>query len=137
MLSLDFEKCFDKIEHCAILGALKYFKYAEYIVEWTEILYDGFEAKIQNNGFFSTRIPINRGCHQGRPGSSLYFSLCVEILARNLRDSSEAIEITVTELENLLGQYADDMNVFLMNEASSLKGHLTFLKNSKKLQVSQ
>ena len=67
ILALDFEKCFDKIEHSAIIGSMRYFNFAEYLITWTDLLYSGFEAKVQNNGKFSNTIKIDRGCHQGGP----------------------------------------------------------------------
>ena len=39
VLSLDFMKCFDYIEHTAITGAMNYFKFPEYMVNWVRIIY--------------------------------------------------------------------------------------------------
>ena len=38
LLSLDFMKCFDRIEFEALFGALKFFDFPEKIVDWTKIL---------------------------------------------------------------------------------------------------
>ena len=81
ILSLDFEKCFDKIEFNSIIKSLEFFKFPQYIIQWVNILYTDFEACTQNNGFFSKRFYIKRGVHQGGPCSSLLFLICAEILA--------------------------------------------------------
>ena len=65
ILSLDFEKCFDKIETTAIIGVMNYFKTSEYLTKWVQILYGNFHARIQTNGHFSNKIPIEKGVHQG------------------------------------------------------------------------
>ena len=72
ILSLDFMKCFDKIEKTAILGSLKFFGFSKYIVDWTDIIYTGFRAKIQNNGYFTDAFEVQKGVHQGSPASSFF-----------------------------------------------------------------
>ena len=42
ILSLDFEKCFDKIEFQTVFGALKKFNFSDTIIQWTKILYYRF-----------------------------------------------------------------------------------------------
>ena len=53
ILSIDFKKAFDTVEIPSLLGALEFFEFPEYIVNWFRILYSGFTVKIQNNGNFS------------------------------------------------------------------------------------
>ena len=65
VLSLDFVKCFDKCSFSILYGSLKYFGFGETVKKWTEILYKDFSVKIQNNGYFSETIPIEKGVHQG------------------------------------------------------------------------
>ena len=38
VMTLNFEKCFDRIEHNAIIGALKYFGIGNLFTQWIEIL---------------------------------------------------------------------------------------------------
>ena len=56
ILSLDYRKCFDMISFDAIIGALEFFHFPPYIVEWTKTLYTDYTVKIQNNGYFSEDI---------------------------------------------------------------------------------
>ena len=81
VLSLDFEKCFDKIDFSAIFGAMQFFEYPDYLIKWTKILYTDFTAQMQNNGYFSNIISVKRSVHQGGPCSSYYFLICAELLA--------------------------------------------------------
>ena len=120
ILSLDFMKCFDRIEFDALFGALKFFGIAEKIIDWTKILYKNFKANTQNNGFFSKQIKIGRGLHQGGPCSSIYFLICAEMMALLLRNDVNIKGIWVKEIKNLLGQYADDADIYLLKNKKSL-----------------
>ena len=121
ILSLDFEKCFDYISFTAISGAMAYFGYGEYLINWTDILYNGFTVMIQNNGNFTNKIPVQRGVHQGGPASVYYFLNCAEILALNIKANPDIQGIPIKQMLNLLSQYADDADVFMLNKEKSLK----------------
>ena len=110
ILSLDFMKCFDKIEKTAILGSLHFFEFSQYLIDWVDIIYTDFKAKIQNNGHFTDIFDIEKGVHQGGPASSLLFLICAEVLAIQLRKTAIP-GIPVDEISFLLGQFADDMDI--------------------------
>ena len=132
VLSLDFQKCFDRISFTAINGAMNYFDMPSYMIKWTEILYNGFRAKIQNAGHFSADIEIQRGVHQGGPCSAFYFLLCAEILAINIRSNEQIIGIPVNMIRNILGQYADDMDVYMLKDRVSYENVLHELDRFRK-----
>ena len=133
ILSLEFEKCFDRIEHQVLLACLEFFNFPEYLITWTEILYSGFKANTQNNGYFSNRISVGRGLHQGGPCSSLYFLVCVETMAILLRQNENIKGIPVEDILNLLGQYADDADVYLLNDQKSLDSVFLCLQRFKQM----
>ena len=133
ILQLDFEKCFDKVDHGALIGALKFFNFSTYLVNWTELLYEDCKAVIQNNGYFGPKIKLEQGIRQGGPASSLYFLICAEILAINLRSNDIIKGIPVEDIENLLGQFADDMDMYLMCEECSLEQVFQTLERFKAL----
>ena len=116
VLSIDFMKCFDKIEFQAIFKSLEYFGFGENLRRWTEILYTGFNVCVQNNGYFSKPISIKRSVHQGGCCSTYYFLLCAEVLAIELRQNQKIRGILVDQLEYLLGQYADDLDCYMNND---------------------
>ena len=102
-----------------MFGALTFFGIPNYLVEWSKILYTGFEACTQNNRHFSRRFNINKGVHQGGPCSSFYFLLCAEIMAILIRKDHNIKGIPVNDILNSLGQYADDEDIFsLFNKKS-------------------
>ena len=113
LFSLDFQKCFDQISMSAITGALKYFKFSDFICDWTEILYRQFFVTIQNNGKFSQKVWVNRSVHQGGCCSVNYFLLIAEILAITLRTNRKIQGIPVNDIIYLLSQFADDMDLYV------------------------
>ena len=121
IMSVDFQKCFDKIEFTAITGALRYFGFPQNMIDWTEHIYMDFSAVVQNNGHFSKRIRIEWSVHQGGLCSAFYFLLCAEILAIELRSNQKIVGIPVKQFVNTLGQYADDMDLYLKNNKESME----------------
>ena len=132
ILLLDFEKCFDKIDFSAILGSLKAFGFAEYLISWTNILYKNFVVQIQNNGYFSDMFPVQRSVHQGGPCSSFYFLICAEMLAISLRENRDIQGIPVNEFIHLLSQYADDADIFQKYNVQSVNATINCLGEFQK-----
>ena len=133
LLSLDFLKCFDMIDHSAIVGAMEFFKFPPYLVEWIKIIYKDFKANILNNGHFSKRIKIGRGVHQGGPCSSLLFLICAETMALLIKTHPNIKGIPVEQMMHLLGQYADDADMFLLKDQKSLDSVFLTLERFRQL----
>ena len=133
ILQLDFEKCFDKIEFDILFKSLHYFGFPDIVQTWTKILFTDFRAMTQNNGHFSEVFKITRGLHQGGPCSSLYFLICAEIMAILLRQNPNIEGILVNQIKNLLGQYADDADVYLRNRQKSLDTVFEVLENFRRI----
>ena len=87
--------------------------------------------EIQNNGYFSDKIDIKKGVHQGGCCSSIYFLVIAEILAITLRENEQIEGITLQQVKNLLNQFADDMDIFSLCKESSLKAILEELDKFK------
>ena len=121
VLSLDFVKCFDRCSFSILHGSLEFFGFGQYVKKWTKILYKDFIVKIQNNGFFSSEIPIHKGVHQGGCCSSIYFLVIAEILAMTLRGNEKVQGITIGQIKNILNQFADDADVFSINSEESIR----------------
>ena len=114
-------KCFDKCSFDILHGSLEYFKFGEIVKMWTKILYKDFTVQIQNNGYFSDIIEINKGVHQGGCCSSVYFLVIAEILAIALRSNEDIEGITIQDIRALLNQFADDMDIFSNCTEKSIK----------------
>ena len=129
VLSLDFEKCFNKIEFNAIFGAMRFFNFHENLIKWVQLLYHNFCVNVQNNGYFSNRFPVERSVHQGGCCSSFLFLLCAEILAISVRTNTDIKGIHVKEFINVIGQFVDDADMYLMNDKRSFEKVIACLEN--------
>ena len=80
MISIDFEKAFDTIEHDFIFQTLKQFSFGDDFIRWIKIFYKNPVFRIKNNGWVSGSSSMTRGTRQECPMSALLFVLAVEIL---------------------------------------------------------
>ena len=109
ILSLDFEKAFDKLLWPAAFESLKMLGIGPRFIEMIKILYNSPTSSVINNGYWSEWIKPTRGTRQGDPISSLIFTAAAEVLGIKLRTNIEIQGIQINEKDNILNvQYADD-----------------------------
>ena len=81
IISIDFEKCFDKIAYRAIFGSLEYFKVGPRFIQWISLFFTDFECCTQNAGYisdmFDKQCSVNQGCNI----SPYLFLMCSEVMA--------------------------------------------------------
>ena len=119
ILSIDMEKCFDRLEHSALFASLKYFNFGETFVKWIRLFYTDFQICTQNFGELSHLWTKGRGCQQGCPLSPGLYLLTAEILANKLRNNPKIKGIQVGEVEYLISQFADDTDLYLNFDQST------------------
>ena len=61
LLSLDFEKAFNRVEYRSLLGAMKHFNFGPKMLQWVEMLYSDFRIYNTNNGYSSEPFTPTRG----------------------------------------------------------------------------
>ena len=113
ILSIDFEKGFDMIEHCSIRGALEYFGVGPKFIRWVLLLFTKFEVCTQNNGHISNWIKPTRGLHQGCCISPHLMLITGQLFADLFEENHEIKGLQLQNIINLLSQFADDTNVYL------------------------
>ena len=121
VISCDFQKAFDRINFNSLFRAMEFFNFANILVNWSKIVYNKFVVRVQNNGYLSDEIDIGQGLHQGGPSSSLYFLIIAEILAIHIRKNKNIKGIYISDILNLLNQFADDLDVFSEASKSSVE----------------
>ena len=85
IVSVDFQKAFDRIELASLLKVLEFFNFHEDFIRWMKIIYNGAYTHVCNNGFVSEKFMVTRSVRQGGPNSAYYFLICAEVLAILLR----------------------------------------------------
>ena len=118
LLSIDFKKAFDSLNWNFMTQVLRRFNFGEKFIKMIETLYNNPKTVIKNNGHFSREISLKKGVKQGCPASALIFTLCVEFLAKAIKQNEtiEGIEINKKKIKIL--QHADDTTLLLKNRHS-------------------
>ena len=127
LLQIDYEKCFDRIEHNSLFAAMKFFGMGEKFIKWCKILYKGSTSCITNCGEISDPFRIGRSVKQGGPASCYFFLICAEVLALLLRDCKNISAFKIGDFKKLFGQYADDMDLYFKNKKENIKHVLDLL----------
>ena len=120
ILSLDFFKCFDQVEIKPMIKAMKFFGIGSRFRRWVKACYTDTSVKVINNGMLSEKISTTRGLRQGAPCSPYYFLICAEILAILLRENKEIKGFNINNFSSILGQFADDMDMYLLFEKGTI-----------------
>ena len=116
ILSLDFVKCFDRIEYSVILGSMEYFNIGMNFRTWTSLLLNQFESCTMNNGYASQYLTVSRSCHQGFPLAPTLFLLCGEVMAQKIKEHEGINGIKINDLEHIIEQFADNTQLFLATQ---------------------
>ena len=114
ILSIDMEKCFDRISHDAIIGSLKYYNFGDNSIKWVTLIYTRFQICVQNYGKLSRFWTKGQGTNQGDPLSPGLYLLTAEIMANKLRNHPGISGIKVNNVHYLLSQFADDTDMYLL-----------------------
>lgn len=115
VISLDFEKAFDRVEHSFLHEVLKRFGFGENFIQWIKILYKGVVTRIKCNGFLTKCFKLTRSVRQGCPLSALLYTLVAEPLGLAIKKEENARGIELeggVKAENIF-QYADDTTLIL------------------------
>ena len=128
IVSIDYEKCFDRLEYNSILKAMEFFNFGKNFTRWSSIFFNGIEICIQNAGYTTEFIKKERGCNQGCNYSPFCFNLCGEIMAILICNNPEIKGVKMGQgASNVISQFADDTTLFLMYEESCINAVLRTL----------
>ena len=119
IISIDFEKAFDRVEHRALFKIMQWFNFGPNIIQWISILLKECQLTVLNNGFTSDYFSPTRGLFQGNPVAPYLFVLLIELLAVELRNNKKIKGVKITEKELLLTQFADDLGLVLKYDQRS------------------
>ncbi|MGL5244158.1 MAG: RNA-directed DNA polymerase, partial [Sarcina sp.] len=110
IISLDFEKAFDRVEHDFLFAILEHFGFGENFKEWLKILYKNITTRVKCNGFLTDPFKITRSIRQGCPLSAQLYTLIAEPLGMIIKKDKEikGIKFGDGQEEMKVFQYADD-----------------------------
>ena len=121
LITVDFEKCFDSVDHEAMYKALEFFNFGEKFISWVRMIYCKFELCVMNNGYCSTYFQQSKGVHQGCGLSGPCFLALAEVLSIKIRQNPLIKHIRVNDVSEPICQYADDTCIITANEQQSVQ----------------
>ena len=80
MVTIDFEKAFDSLNHDFLMQVLIKFGFPDYFLDWIKILLKDQESSVVNNGTTTPYFKLERGARQGDPISAYLFIIALEVL---------------------------------------------------------
>ena len=138
VMAIEFEKCFDKVNHSAITGSMHYFGIGDGFIDKVMLLFTKFKLCTQSNGYISDWMVPSSGLHQGCCISPHLFLLTGQVFAHLLETNENIHGIRAHNIMLLLSQFADDTNLFLeatSNVINAVTDSLTIAKSNLGLKV--
>ena len=144
IISIDYEKCFDRIEHRSIYAAMKYFNIGDRYIQWIAAFFTDFRLCTQNAGNTSQYFVKGRGVNQGYPISPFCFNICGETMSHLIKNNPKIVGINLndnskSEVRHVITQFADDTGLFLMYSEDCLNAvidTLAYVEKNTGLKVS-
>ena len=90
---------------------MRAFGIGEIFINWVKSIYSNASTILNINGFFSEKIPLQRGVRQGCPLSSMLYVLVIEILAIQLRMNPNIVGFKVEGEKIVSVHYMDDTTI--------------------------
>ena len=131
IVTVDYEKCFDRVEFNSIKGVFKYFGFGENFIKMLSLLFANLELCTFSNEYTSKFLNKNLGTNQRDPASPLIFNFCGEILAHLIHQNKNIRGIEFGELQQILSQFADDTAAFLICEPLTISNFTKVLTHTE------
>ena len=120
LVTMDFEKAFDLLDHIFLISVLKRFGFGQNSVSWIEIILKNQESCVINGGTTTKYFKLNRGACQGDPISAYLFILAFEIIFLLIKENPHIKGLNIFDHCYLYSGYADDATFFL-KDVNSIK----------------
>ena len=89
LISIDFEKAFDRVEYSSLYKVLRWFNFGEQFIKWVKLLFTDMELCTVNNGYSSEYFTPTRGLFRGNPISSYCFLQIIETFTLRIRANTK------------------------------------------------
>lgn len=113
IMTIDYQKCFDFLQHETLWGCLRYLNFGEEFITWVKLLYCNIELFACNFGYLSAPIQVNRSVLQGSPIAAFLFLSAGQILHDLITNNPKIRGMKIRDIELLIAQFADDTTLFL------------------------
>ena len=126
LLTVDFVKAFDSLNHKFLIAVLKKCGFGEDFINWIKILLRNQESCVINGDPTTTYFRLERGARQGDPISAYLIVLALELFFILIKSNKNILGINIFNHHILYTAYANDTNFFL-KDLDSIKNVLKIL----------
>ena len=134
LMSFDFEKAFDSVEHNILFEVMNVMNFGEKFISYLESLFRNMTSCTINKGYSKEYFKVTRALRQGDPVSVLCFDLLAEVIGQKIRQNNEICGILHPKQSKKQAQYADDLWALIRAKKKSynaiLKEFEDFEKNT-------
>ena len=127
-MAINFEKAFDSTSWQFLYHALLPFGFDDALIDWIKMFNRSITARVQQCGFLSEPITIERCCRQGDPIASYLVLIAAEGLSIIIKMTPEIVGIKIDKTEFKMVQYVDDTTIILDGSRDSLQATLNVLE---------
>lgn len=115
-ISIDQEKCFDRIDHRLIHVILKKYNFGPTMRSLIRTIYQDMKSRVLVNGLITEPFRVSRSVRQG-DGLSMSLAVLVgELLGEMLKKNMEIVPICLpNSVPKCVAQYADDTSIITSN----------------------
>ena len=126
LVTVDFEKAFDSVDHIFLFKVLDLFGFGESFRTWIKVMFKNIISVVMNGGHSTGYFNIKRGVRQGDPLSPYLFLLAIETLAQVIRkdENIKGIQFGEHEIRQIL--YADDISLFIKDKPTIVRIQIIF-----------
>jgi len=114
IVSVDFEKAFDKVDRQQIYTAMKKLGFPKSYINYIKILMEDVKSKIITNGKTGKSITMTRGIKQGCPLAGFLYIIYIESLQLEIQRRITASRIGSEQIQT--GGFIDDITIFISDE---------------------
>ena len=104
-VAIDFEKAFDSVDWNFIWKTLAAYNIPTGFIDAIKLLYNDIESCVVNNGTSTKYFKVKRGVRQGDPIAAYIFTLVIELLAIQIRNTNEIKGIEIDNITIKLSMY--------------------------------
>ena len=130
MVTIDFEKAFDSLNHEFLMQVLTKVRFPDYFIEWIKIILKDQESCVVNDGTTTPYFKLQRGARKGDPISAYLFIIALEVLFELIKKDARIKPLDILNHTFLYSAYADDATFDLESVeclVNTLKVFINFL----------
>ena len=133
ILSIDFQKAFDSIDHSFISNSLKLLNFGNSFISWVMLFFKDRWTYLILQGFLSDKIVLEQGVPQGDVLSPYIFNICVEILLLKITKTKLISGIKIANVESKAECYADDTTILILRTEQNLRNLVKIIQDFAKI----